>query len=913
LNVESLEDRTVPTSGLSASLVADIIPGPDSSAPVNLTNVNGTLYFGAVDPATGAPALWKSDGTAAGTTLVADNQSPSEFTPFNGAVYYLAGGLWKTDGTSAGTVPVSTVPARNLTAAGGKLFFTGYTSTEGTELWASDGTAGGTALVKDIDPGTTTVRGGGGRIRTGKQKVPNSGDPEWLTNFNGKLVFTANDGAHGAQLWTSDGTTGGTHTITSTYTDLNPVNLTVSNGAIYFGSAGTKSAGLWKSDGTAAGTVMLEAFVPSTLANVITSSGLGDGIVTDVNGTLFFAADDGQTGPELWKTDGTAAGTVLVRDIASGPAGSSPLAMTGVNGELFLVANDGVHGFELWRSDGTAAGTVLVKDVNPGNADAFTWSPGQQNPALTNVNGLVYFAATDGSRGTELWQSDGTAAGTVLVQDINPGSASSYPSYLTAMNNKLYFAATDPTHGTELWDPPPVEGGGYRQTNLVGYLPGMARRTDPLLNGWGTDYAPGGAFCVANTSTRTATFYDGQGRSLPTVITIPSAAGLEDLPLGPTGVVYNPTADFVISAHGRSAPATFLFDTLDGFICGWNPYVDAGHAIVMVDNSAEQPFAASYTALTLAKNDHGRNVLYACDSGVSTTDTNNRIDMLDGHFHTFGSFTDTGVDPQMDGTIFQVEEVGGKLFVTFTGFSAPYGGVVDVFDTDGRLLTPQHFAYNAPGQGPLVAPWGIVKATGDFGEFSNDLLIGNVEGDGNINAFDPRTGRFLGLLKQPDGTPIAIPGLWDLKYGGGSSLNGGRDDLYFTAGWTGEDPTGNGLFGVIRAAEDGEDHSAPPDQGDDLAGAIPPLASGPGWSGQQTAQPAARSRSTLELEDRAGASGRALSPIPPGADLNDELWAPQSWQRKPNTLNGDERTVGSVAPDLLARDGFSVRAAGSSR
>src|SRR5262249_35019918 len=152
-----------------------------------------------------------------------------------------------------------------------------------------------------------------------------------------------------------------------------------------------------------------------------------------------------------------------------------------------------------------------------------------------------------------------------------------------------------------------------------------------------------------------------------------AAPGLENLPLGPTGVVYNPTSNFVISDkdNRKSAPATFIFATLDGLVCGWNPYVDPTHAIIMVDNSAEAPFPASYTALALTTS-HGKDVLFACDSGADLADSNDRIDMLDGHFHTFGSFTDPTVDRQADGTIFQVEDVGNQLFVTFTGFTAPY-------------------------------------------------------------------------------------------------------------------------------------------------------------------------------------------------------------------------------------------------
>src|SRR5207302_6870556 len=112
---------------------------------------------------------------------------------------------------------------------------------------------------------------------------------------------------------------------------------------------------------------------------------------------------------------------------------------------------------------------------------------------------------------------------------------------------------------------------GYQQINLVGYQPGMARYTDQRINGWGMAHAPDGPFCVANTGTGTATFYSADGKVLPLAITIPPAHGQPLGPIGsPTGVVYNPTSDFVISENGRSAPARFIFDTFDGLICGWN-------------------------------------------------------------------------------------------------------------------------------------------------------------------------------------------------------------------------------------------------------------------------------------------------------------------------------------------------------
>ena len=191
---------------------------------------------------------------------------------------------------------------------------------------------------------------------------------------------------------------------------------------------------------------------------------------------------------------------------------------------------------------------------------------------------------------------------------------------------------------------------GYQQTNLTGFQAGMGRFTDPNLNGWGMDHTPDGPFAVANTSTGTITFYNIQGRPLPTVVSVPVAPGQPVFPIGsPTGLVYNPTSDFVISAHGKSAPATFLIDTLDGLLCGWNPAVDPKNAIVLVDNSAEAPIPASYTGLTIGQDRHGQNILYAADSGGGPTLSNNRIDMFDGRFHSRGSFTDPNVTSQYPG------------------------------------------------------------------------------------------------------------------------------------------------------------------------------------------------------------------------------------------------------------------------
>jgi uncharacterized protein (TIGR03118 family) len=278
-------------------------------------------------------------------------------------------------------------------------------------------------------------------------------------------------------------------------------------------------------------------------------------------------------------------------------------------------------------------------------------------------------------------------------------------------------------------------------------------------------------------------------------ITVPaSASEPPGLVSHPTGVVYNPTKNFVISANGKSAPALLIFDSFDGTISGWNPKVDPTQAIAMVDNSASGDI---YTGLAMAKNSHGQNVLYATDF------TQNRVEMFNGGFKAIGTFTDpsvSSIEPSFHP--WSVQAVEGKLYVTFASLANTHGGVVDVFNTDGQLLTPNHFAANAFDSGPLENPWGVVQAPANFGAYSHDLLIGNVAGAGNINVFNPTTGAYLGELDQPNGTPIAITGLWELEFGDGKPHSGKTNQLFFAAGPNAPDVSINGLFGVIQPAGD---------------------------------------------------------------------------------------------------------------
>jgi uncharacterized protein (TIGR03118 family) len=372
---------------------------------------------------------------------------------------------------------------------------------------------------------------------------------------------------------------------------------------------------------------------------------------------------------------------------------------------------------------------------------------------------------------------------------------------------------------------------GYQQTNLVGYQSGVAHFTDSNLNGWGMTSLPDGSFVVANTfSTGLATFYDRSGYVLPRTITVPettnptalSSAGLVFQPPGvghPTGVVYNSTNDFVITNpdSGKSAPATLIFDTIDGVICGWNPDVDPKPIVIRDTWAAGKP--AVYTGLEIGQeigqDGQVHNVLYAADF------LNNDVEMIGkvnaGSFTTINTINCKGLGVSGDpySWVWSVQAVNDKLYVSFTdllNLTAGGGGAVDVFDTDG------HFQYqldaNGPGpQGRLQNPWGVTQAPANFGAYSNDLLVGNVAGAGNINVYNPNTRQYLGQLRQPNGAPIAIKGLWDLEFGDGVPDSGKTNWLYFDAGPNHPNDGTGGLFGVIRAAGDQGNQLGPQHQG----------------------------------------------------------------------------------------------------
>jgi len=484
-------------TSFTPTLVRDIEPGATGSNPIELTNVNGTLYFIAADSTSGLE-VWKSDGTSAGTQVVAEISPgalpsfPQFLTNVNGTLFFSAEEinagreLYKSDGTSAGTVIVkdiypgffnSSFPF-GLTNVNGTLFFRADDGVTNYELWKSDGTCAGTVLVRDINPGMDMMGYAYGSL------------PSGLFNLNGTLYFAAGQAGTGFELWKSDGTSVGTVLVK----DINPTGdsftpysrFTNVNGVLFFGAGdGVGGTELWKSNGTSAGTVLVK-----DINTAAPGAGSSPSSLTNVNGTLFFSAFNPTFGYELWKSDGTLGGTQLVKDTLDGPLTGNPTGLTNVNGALYFAAGTLSSGTELWRSDGTSGGTAVLKNINAGGGSyptnlinvggtlvfradrgvignelwksdgTFAGTVPQANTSndfprdptnFTEVNGVVFFTATTTAGGAELWRSDGTIGGTKLVKDINPGGASSSPGSFVNANGVLYFAADNGTNGRELW------------------------------------------------------------------------------------------------------------------------------------------------------------------------------------------------------------------------------------------------------------------------------------------------------------------------------------------------------------------------------------------------------------------------------------------------------------------------------
>ena len=324
----------------------------------------------------------------------------------------------------------------------GILLFEGRTANEGSELWRTDGTTAGTYMVKDINAGS------------------DDSYPQGLFQFNGIVYFSAFTANEGTELWRTDGTPGGTWLVK----DIAPgINNSISsfysfwqhNGFFYFTAYSTyiDDNEIWKSDGTTAGTTQLKDINPGTGSSYAQD-------FYEFNNQLYFTATEPTTGSELWKTDGTTAGTALVKDICTGT--NNAFGTFNVfwqhNGFFYFNAfGSYIDDYEIWKSDGTTAGTTKLKDINPGTGDSYA-------DDFFTFNNQLYFSAITPTTGRELWKTDGTTGGTSLIKDINTGpnggiSSAKYFDY----NGYFYFEGSSTLGDYELWK----SDGTTANTNLV--------------------------------------------------------------------------------------------------------------------------------------------------------------------------------------------------------------------------------------------------------------------------------------------------------------------------------------------------------------------------------------------------------------------------------------------------------------
>lgn len=328
----------------------------------------------------------------------------------------------------------------------------------------------------------------------------------------------------------------------------------------------------------------------------------------------------------------------------------------------------------------------------------------------------------------------------------------------------------------------------YQQTNLVSNLPKTASHTDRnLVNPWGIAFIPGKPLFIADNQQGVVRVYDAEGNDqLPVLFGIFPPAG-DTSPSTPSGIVVNPTSDFVLNG----APSQYLIAAQDGTISDWAS--EDGDfpefAAQPINNSAG---GAVYTGLAV--------LTPACCAPFLAV-ANFHSGFVEPYTSFFaplappGPFSDPALPPGY--APFNIQVVGNQVFVTYALQDAKKHdpvvgagrGIVSVFDMEGNFI--KRFASN----GILNAPWGVAMASANFGLFSNDILIGNF-GDGTINAFHPSTGKFLGRLKTKTGKPIVNSGLHGLAFGNGGT--GDPNTLYFTAGTNQQH---DGLFGAISVSK----------------------------------------------------------------------------------------------------------------
>lgn len=437
LRLESLEERCQ-LSGVPY-MVADLRAGIGMSVPRDFVELNDVVYFVATNDGL-TYELWRTNGTALGTERVAgisdgvgSLKAEPEFTQFGDRLYYVATHpesgteLWSTDGTAEGTKLVRDIwsgaanssQPEDLVVADGLLYFIANDGVHGRELWKTDGTAAGTALVRDLLMGMPS----------------DSSYPYELTAVGDRLYFTTSYATVGGAIWQTDGTAESTSVaieVTPDADDANVDELFAVGSYLYFVAdeqVNNRSVQdvLYRTDVTSGEVVRLSPTSPGHCAFEEMA------VFQD---TLYFACDERE---DLWKTDGTVAGTTLVAHFTGTDDEPHPESLTPVGDRLYFVLTHDAGDVRLYVTDGSTAGTQVVQQ--------FATKPTN----LVGAGDQLYFTLDDGVHGGELWTSDGMAAGTRIVADIRPGTSGSAPAGLFYSDGRLYFSADDGVHGRELW------------------------------------------------------------------------------------------------------------------------------------------------------------------------------------------------------------------------------------------------------------------------------------------------------------------------------------------------------------------------------------------------------------------------------------------------------------------------------
>jgi ELWxxDGT repeat protein len=445
-------------NGLSADVWST-----DGATATQLTELHGGWIAGRVDGwvymNVGAGELWRTDGTAANTrrlTGLPPNLNNVQVTGAGSLLFVRASALpgpisqWRYDvATDTATLLRAHEPSPNgwvpdvFSYTQGRLYFDSRHPITGHELWISDGTIAGTQLLRNIATETRTQ----------------PSEPRHLFAHGGILYFTANDGISGRELWRSDGTPGGTQLVLDIApgtADSDPISFFVYNDRVYFfaydGGFDRGTYRLWTTDGTAAGTTPIVSAVER--GSFYGGQGPCGAVAVTMNANAYLSLWEPGWGPMISRTDGTAAGTVRIREVPGTDLVTDPCYITAFGDSLFFSASQFGTGSELFKLT-PGATPQLVADIRPGSQTS-------EISDMRVFGSALYFLATSAQNDRRLWRSDGTAAGTIAITDANFQAAS-----LVAANNLLFF------HGSSLFPGPGAQ---------IYTSDGTAANTAPLTN-----------------------------------------------------------------------------------------------------------------------------------------------------------------------------------------------------------------------------------------------------------------------------------------------------------------------------------------------------------------------------------------------------------------------------------------------